>query len=230
MESWKDNFPKEKRYFETKNGILYCGDCLEILKRISDKSIDLILTDPPYGIGADKGVGWGGCAPPRHYKDEWDTRLESSYFVELLRVGKHAMVFGGNFYTDMLPQSNHWVVWDKIGGMFSQKRSISDAELIYTTFKKNSVRKFIVIQQGFIAEERERFHPTQKPVKLIKMILIEYSNENDVICDPFLGSGTTAIACEKLNRHWIGIEKEEKYCEIAKIRIEEELKKPRLFR
>lgn len=91
------------------------GDCLEELKKLSDKSVDLVLTDPPYGIEACSGVGgFGTSATDRHYEGGWDkTRPSAEYFNEILRVSKAAIIFGGNFFADILPQGKHWIVWDK---------------------------------------------------------------------------------------------------------------------
>ena len=218
--SWKDNFPKENRYWENEHGILYCGDCLEIMENFSSKSIDLVLTDPPYGINSDRGVG-GGELAGRRYNDRWDIRPTKEYFDLLLNCGRNVIIFGGNFFTDLLPVGTHWIVWDK-SGEIKFNNPYSGAELLWTNFNKNIIKKYIVIQAGFIAEEKVRFHPTQKPVKLLVMILDDYSIENDIVLDPFLGSGTTAVACERLNRRWIGIEINEKYCQIAVERLRQQ--------
>ena len=91
-------------------------------------------------------------------------------------------------------------------------------------------KKYTVINYGFITEQVEkRIHPTQKPLLLFISILDDFSKEGDIILDPFFGSGTTAVACERLNRHWVGIEIEEKYCEIAVKRIEKERQQLKLW-
>jgi site-specific DNA-methyltransferase (adenine-specific) len=194
------------------------GDCLEIMKQLPDKCIDLILTDPPYGINCAGGVG-GGIAKGRKYTDTWDSKTPTQeVFNELLRVSKNAIIFGGNFFTDKLPQNNHWIVWDKVGEI-KFDNPYSGAELAWTNIQKNTVKKYVVIQAGFIAQEKERYHPTQKPVSLFKGILQDYSKENELILDPFLGSGTTAIACQNLHRNFIGIEIDKKYCDISESRL-----------
>ena len=202
---------------------IICGDCLEVMKGIPDKSVDLVLTDPPYGIGADKGVGgFGSSKTDKHYKDNWDIRPSKQVFDELLRVGKSVIIFGGNFFTDLLPIGKHWIVWDKVGQIDFQN-PFSDCELAWTNVDKKSVKKYIVIQQGFVAEEKDRFHPTQKPVGLFGRILDDYSDENNLILDPFLGSGTTAVACKHLKRNFIGIEISPEYCKIAEERLRQEI-------
>ena len=89
-----------------------CSDCLPILNSLPDKCVDLVLTDPPYGIGADKGVG-GGVSKGKKYEGDWDVRPLVDIFEEIIRVSKNQIIFGGNFFTDMLPVNGHWIVWDK---------------------------------------------------------------------------------------------------------------------
>lgn len=224
-----------KPYFESKLGKLYHGDCLEILPLIEDK-VDLVLTDPPYGIGMSTGFGgdasFGGFPGKekikrRHYGDTWDFQKPNKEIFNILIKNK-CIISGGNYFTDILPQGNHWLVWDKLTTM----PSASDCELIWTNIKRNSVQKYTWEFNGLITqapEDKERIHPTQKPLGLWKLILQDYSKENDLILDPFSGSGTTAVACEDLYRRWICIEKEEKYCELSAKRIEQFLKQGRLF-
>jgi len=208
-------------YHETEHGVLYCGDCLEILPTLDVKA-DLVLTDPPYGIKMSKGFDvpesnrFGDC---NKYDDDWDNERPPKILFDLLAsMSVPMIVFGGNYFTDLLPQGNHWAVWDKKITM----PTFSGAELIWTNIKRNSVKVFRYAFNGL--ENREtRFHPTQKPANLIGMILNEYSKEQDLILDPFAGSGTTAIACIRYKRKYILIEKEEKYCKIAAKRIDTEL-------
>ena len=197
---------------------IYHGDCREILPSIPDKSIDLVLTDPPYGIKRDKGFegfeGFGGFGPPiarrRYEQDNWDAeRINATTIKDVLRVSKQAIIFGGNYYADILPQGKHWLAWDKLNTM----PTFGDCELAWTNIPRNSVKKYTVEYNGLIGKEHDRKHPTQKPVKLFARILADYSS--NLILDPFLGSGTTAYCAKKLNRYCIGIEIEEKYCEIA---------------
>ena len=200
------------------------GDCLEVMKEMPDKCVDLVLTDPPYGIGADKGVGgYGSSKTDNHYKDNWDNATPNKeVFDEILRVGKDVIIFGGQFFTDKLPPNGHWIVWDKKGNI-TFDNPFGDCELAWTNLNKKSVKKYVCIQQGFISEERDRFHPTQKPVKLFSNIIKDYCPEGGVVLDPFLGSGTTAVACKQLKRNFIGIEISEKYCEIARQRLRQEI-------
>lgn len=195
-------------------------DCLEFMKSLPDKCIDLVLTDPPYGINADKGVGgFGSSKTDKHYKGNWDNKTpDIEVFNQIFRIGKKVIIFGGNFFTDKLPVNGHWIVWDKKGGIVFDN-PFGDCELAWTNYDKKSVKKYIVIQQGFVSEERDRFHPTQKPVKLMGNILNDYTKENDLILDCFAGAGSTLIACKQLNRRYIGCEISSEYCEIAKSRL-----------
>lgn len=212
----------EKMKFQNMINKVICGDCLEVIRDIPDESVDLVVTDPPYGIGAEKGTdGFGECKNKvRRYKDKWQ-EPKKEWFNEILRVSKNAIIFGGNYYTHWLPLGKHWIVWDKTGTI-SFKNPFSKCELAWTNIDKNMVEKYTYIQQGFICEEKIGKHPTQKPLPLIINIVTDYSQENSIILDPFLGSGTTAVACKQLNRNFIGIEINPDYCKIARKRLEQE--------
>ena len=220
-----------KPYYETELGKLYHGDCLEVMPQL--EPVDLVLTDPPYGIKRDKGFGkdegFRGFGKPiyrRNYNDNWDNERPHKEFFDLIIKTELVLIFGGNFFTDILPAGTHWIVWDKLNTM----PSFGDCELIWTNSKRKSIKKITYEYNGLIGKEGKRYHPTQKPTGLCILLLEEYSNLLDVICDPMIGSGTTAIACERLNRRWIGIEISEEYCEIAVKRIENERKQLKLFK
>lgn len=194
-------------------------DCLEFMRTLPDKCIDLVLTDPPYGINADKGVGgFGSSKTDKHYKGDWDSQTPAQeYFDEILRISKKAVIFGGNFFTDKLPVNGHWIVWDKKGDI-AFDNPFGDCELAWTNINKKSVKKYKVIQQGFITEEKERYHPTQKPVHLFRQIIEDYS-EDGIVFDPFLGGGTTALACKQIGRDFIGCEISKEFYDIANERL-----------
>jgi len=211
-------------YYEEKNPDLkiYCGDCLEILPLLP--KVDLVVTDPPYGIKMDKGFegfeGFGGfgkkIARKRYEDDNWDSeRPSANHFNTFLKKANLCIVWGGNFFADILPKSKHWIVWDKLNTM----PSFGDCELAWTNSPRNSVKKVTIEYNGLIGKEPIRQHPTQKPVKLMNYCLQNYSGGGQTILDPFLGSGTTLVACKELNRNGIGIEISEKYCAIAKQRL-----------
>jgi DNA modification methylase len=201
---------------------IYNMDALEGLKQLEDKSIDIIITDPPYGINADKGVGGFGSSPKtaKHYEDNWDNQTPTKeVFDEMLRVAKKVFIFGGNFFTDKLPVGKSWIVWDKTGEI-KFDNPFSDCELIWTNLDKCSIKKIIAIQQGFIKDKElnnQRYHPTQKPTKIIREIL--KNCEGDIVLDCFMGSGTTAKMAILNKRNWIGSEISEEYCKILERRI-----------
>ena len=203
---------------------IQCRDCLTGMREIPDKSIDLVITDPPYGIKRDKGFegfeGFGGFGAPiarKQYDGEWDSeRPPKEYFDEIQRISKNAIIFGGNFFTDILPQGNHWIVWDKQNTM----PTFGDCELAWTNFPRNSVKLFTHCYNGLIGKERDpRTHPTQKPVKLFEWIIKNYAKEGDTICDPFFGSGSCLVAAVRMGHQFIGFEKELSYFEKAQVRI-----------
>jgi DNA modification methylase len=201
---------------------LICGDCTDpaVVARVmgGEKAI-LCLTDPPYGIERDKGfggaVGFDGKGKPiprRQYSDAWDSeRPSAETFDGILGQSKQAIFFGGNFFADILPMSTHWIVWDKNNTM----PTFGDCELAWTNFDRHSVKKYEITYNGLIGKEAERFHPTQKPVALFSAILGDYSEGVEVVFDPFLGSGTTLIACEQLGRKCRAVELSAAYCAVA---------------
>jgi len=214
-----------KPYYSDKYVQIFHGDCRDILPSL--EPVDLVLTDPPYGIDMASGfsgcVGFKGKGSPierRQYPDTWDKlRPDEDTIKLILHTGKEAIVFGGNHMADILPVSSHWIVWDKLNTM----PSFGDCELLWTNIDRKSVKRYIVEWNGLIGKEETRYHPTQKPVKLISLLIADYSKENALILDPFLGSGTTAYCAKKLQRRCIGIEIEEKYCEIAARRCQQEV-------
>lgn len=219
-------------YYETKLGKLYHGDCLKVMQELDVKA-DLCLTDPPYGIGAYSTgtMGGRGLASQSSYKaTDWDSEIPPQAIFELIKFQCcNSIIFGGNYFAEYLRNSPCWLVWDKDNG----KTYFADCELAWTSFK-TAVRKFRFKWQGMLQEhmgkqKEKRYHPTQKPVPLMKWCLENYSKESDLILDPFFGSGTTGVACELMNRRWIGIELDEEYCEIAAKRIEEASKQHALF-
>ena len=202
---------------------LRLGDCLEIMKTIPDKSIDLVLTDPPYGINiASKGtVGVEVLAKLKDYgSSDWDkSSPPQEYFNEMLRVSKIAVIFGGNYFTDKLPPNKCWICWDK---QIPKGFTKAQMELAWTNSTTYS-RLYSSLWHGMIRNrnfgDEERYHPTQKSIQIIKYILNDFSGKNQTILDPFMGSGTTGVACKELGRNFIGIEISPEYFKIAERRI-----------
>ena len=162
------------------------------------------------------------CKPTDYGHYEWDKeRLSKQYFDEIFRVSKNQMIFGGNYYTDYLSPSSCWVIWDKSNeGHFSN--DFADCELIWTSFKSSAkIFRWLwrgVFQQN-MGDKEKRVHPTQKPLKLLEWLINNYSNPQDTILDPFAGSGTTLVACKKLERHFLGFEINPNYFKLAEERL-----------
>ncbi len=210
-----------KPYYQDDAVTIYHGDCREILHQLGP--VDLVLTDPPYGIGEDGGdklrygPGRTHFAIPKHEKLGWDKeRPSQECFDAIMTIAPWWIIFGGNYFTDYLPPSSGWLFWDKlIGGDFS------DGELIYTN-RSAGVRKFAVHSFKDLRGGKDRCHPTQKPLDLIRWCILFFPYA-ELILDPFMGSGTTLRAAKDLGRKAIGIEIEEKYCEIAARRMAQEV-------
>ena len=209
-------------YYEHAGIVIYHGDCRDVLPEL--EPVDLVLTDPPYGVGRDKGFeGFGGFGKPirrrRFEDDNWDdTRPDVDALLGCVNAGKVAIIWGGNFFADVLPRSTHWVFWDKLQTM----PSFGDGELAWTSSKRKSVSKVTVEWNGLLGKKDTRYHPTQKPLSLITWCIEKYTPSNTIL-DPFMGSGTTLRAAKDLGRKAIGIEIEEKYCEIAAKRLAQEV-------
>lgn len=209
------------------------GDCLDVMKSMPDKCIDLVLTDPPYGIditNQSQGKG-GGVAKKIDYKNtNFDKSIPSKYyFDEMKRISKNQIIWGGNYFSEYLENSSCWLVWDKD----NSTTDFADCELAWTNFK-TATRKYKFKWMGMLQEnmknKEKRFHPTQKPVALFQWILYNYSQPGMTILDPFAGSGTTAIACLETGRNYILVEKEPEYIEIINKRIATWKEQGRLFK
>jgi len=205
---------------------LYLGDCLDILPTLEAGSVDAVVTDPPYGIGESgkRNVTRSNLAAVKEYGDyAWDDKLTQRHIEALLKVGHSQVIFGGNFYANWLPPSSSWIVWDK-----DNTGDFADCELAWTSHQK-AVRKFTWRWNGFIKQRPEkRWHPTQKPLALMEWTVVNYTQPGDTILDPFMGSGTTGVACVKTGRNFIGIEIDPDYYAIAEKRIAEAQMQPRL--
>ena len=203
---------------------LYRGCCLEVMQTL-DK-VDAVVTDPPYGINVEvmqnSKERWKSAPTVETGKCEWDKKRIIEFVPLVLRLSQQQVIFGGNYYADLLPPSRSWIVWDKLatGGF-------SDCELAWTSHNRG-VRKFEWLWNGFRKQRpEERFHPTQKPIQLMKWVVKNYTRTN--VFDPFMGSGTTGVAAVQEGRKFIGVEIDERYFQIACKRIEEAQKQLRLF-
>lgn len=214
------------------------ADALLVMPLMGDGLADCAVTDPPYGIGADRNQqnranmqGGAALAASADYgASDWDGQTPTQdAFDQLRRVSKHQVIWGGNYFTDKIPVSPSWIVWDKDNGT----NRYADFELAWTSHKR-AARRFRWKWHGMFQEgqphdpnpfnrKEVRTHPTQKPVKLIEWVLREYTDDNDLIFDPYMGSGTTGVACLRTGRRFMGIEINPKYFEDAKHRLINEL-------
>ena len=201
---------------------LYCGDCLEIMPLLG--KVDAVVTDPPYGIGRDgERSSTGGHGGRRGYEFRgWDQERPSlELFRLILASAEHHIIWGGNYFADIFPPSGKWLVWDK-----GQRIKQSDGELAWTSFN-GALRIFELNRVALLTDGAE--HPTQKPVKLMRWCLQQLPDSAHTILDPFMGSGTTGVACAKLGRKFIGIEIDRTYFDIACERIAKAYDQPDLF-
>ena len=185
----------------------------------------ICITDPPYGIGADEAASknsgkWGW----KYYGEtRWDRKRPiKRVFDEIIRVTEGQVVWGGNYFADILPPSMGWLIWNKCQRAFS----LSDAELAWTSYHK-AIRTFDYSRGAAIQDGKVR--PTQKPIALMRWCIEKFTTEGDIILDPYFGSGTTGVAAVRMGRHFIGIEINPDYCKIAEKRIQDERDKYALF-
>lgn len=194
------------------------GDCLDVLRGMEDKSIDLLLTDPPYGINIAR-QGYIGTKKGAYTKKTWDSAIPTrEYFDEMRRVSKHQIIWGGNYFTAHLPASRCWLVWYKKDGL--PRNSFADCELAWTSFDRNAL-VYNCRWAGFIKDSHDgpKLHPTMKALEVMKWCVREFSREGQTILDPFCGSATTLLAAEQLGRDSIGIEIDAEYVAIGRARL-----------
>jgi len=206
---------KQYEYYRTKLGVLYCGDCLDIISTIEPNSIDFVFADPPYGIN----------------KAEWDKFYPIGFEQELLRISISGVAITPG-------QENIATCINQIGEEY--KGILCGRNKNGMTFGKVGFENWIPVVLGgkikrgqnyfeFSVRGKKPEHPSPKPISFILQLILRFTKNGDTVLDPFLGSGTTAVACEQLNRQWIGCEISEKYCEIAAKRLEQETAQLKLF-
>jgi len=214
----------QEPYFRdpTADIVIYCGDCRDILPLIPSKSIDLVLTDPPYNVGKEYGQYDDNNPNYDNFSSEW--------FNEANRVARLLAFTPGvvNFQDWVRRKKASWIASWQISNGVSRGGQIQfitwEPILIYGRIKMKVNRDTYNIPIGFQLEGLQ--HPCPKPVRLWDLLVLDYSLDSDLILDPFLGSGTTAYCAKKLNRKCIGIEIEEKYCLIAKNRLAQSVMSP----
>lgn len=207
---------------EIGDAVLYCGDCRDIMPEIS---ADTLITDPPYGIGesAGKNASRSNLAVAKDYgNDDWDDQTQDAAVSAAIELTKEAVVFGGNYYN--LAPTPCWLVWDKDNGA----NDFADAELAWTNLDK-AVRLKRYMWNGMLRANNEKRgdHPTQKPIGVMEWAVS--FTKGETVLDPFMGFGTTGVACARMGRKFIGIEIERKYFDIACERIEAAYAQGRLF-
>ena len=211
--------------------VAYNIDCMTYMATLPDKAFELAIVDPPYGIGADKaqnaaaeqrekargkskaGRGW------KRYKDtNWDNKVpDAEYWKELFRVSKNQIVWGGNYFTEYLPSSMGWIIWNKMQREFS----LADGEMAWTSFDR-ALRIFDLSRGEALAINNDtggRFHPTQKPVALYEWLLTHYAKPGDRILDTHLGSGSSRIAAYNLGFDFVGCEIDKDYFKAQEARF-----------
>ena len=215
------------------NQRLILGDCLQVMPLLG--RFDACITDPPYGIGADEeqrsaalsriaagGKSKAGRGWKLYAETAWDKdRPAPEAFAAILTCSKEQIIWGGNYFADLLPPTMRWLAWDKGQRDFS----LADMELAWTSQQK-AVRVFTygrgkAVQDG-------KVHPTQKPVALMEWCL-GFLPDAKTILDPFMGSGTTLVACQRMGRAGTGIELDPDYFDIACRRVDEAARQPDLL-
>ena len=178
-----------------------CEDNMKLMSRYPDNYFDLAIVDPPYGMPKDSTHGRGKLKNRilnNGSVENWDIKPNPEYFVELERVSKNQIIWGGNYFADLLQPTKGWIYWDKKPN--GENLTFSDGELAWTSFNK-PLKSFNYgwIGFGMVNSGEKKIHPTQKPVQLYKWILKNYAQDGFKIIDTHLGSGSHAIAVEEMN-------------------------------
>ena len=215
------------------------GDCMDYMETLENNAFDWAIVDPPYGIGFDghhtitkEGHKGFSAKKELHAKKDWDSQRPSAeYFTELQRISKNQIVWGGNYFADLLPPKKGWIFWDK-KITNANNMNFSDGELAWTS-SDGILRRFTYDWIGFgylnNPQKEKKIHPTQKPVQLYEWILDTYVKEGSKIIDTHLGSGSIAEACWNRKFDLVGIEIDTDYYTKASKRLEAHKKQLTLF-
>ena len=199
-------------YYDDGVAVIYHADCRDLL---GDLLADVVVTDPPYGINwAASGSIARGVPPIVGDHAPFDPAFLLHY---------RCVLFGANHYAHLLPPSRGWLIWDKITRN-DVRWVLGDAEMAWTNCIPR-IRVFRHLWAGYhrASESATAYHPTQKPVALMTWVLSLVSEPGEIVLDPFMGSGSALVAAKQLGRRAIGIEIEERYCEIAANRLRQEV-------
>lgn len=204
-----------------------CGDSTDfgaLTHLLDGKEIDLVFTDPPYGIdvvkndkvGADFGIAKKGNYSKVIADDTTDTA--ENFYNTTKEIAERFIIWGGNYFTKFLPFSDTWLIWDKRGDS-GIKNTFADGEMAWVSFH-NQVRIYTQLWNGMIreGEKEKRVHPTQKPINTLASIITDFTNDNELVYDGFLGSGSTLMACEQTDRTCYGMELDPKYVDVIRKR------------
>lgn len=221
-------------YYEQSGIAIYHCEALAVLDQwegLRTQSFDLLLTDPPYGIGEAAGrnrtrsgaTKFGGVTGKRveavdYGVSDWDDSTQPEALALARQISKHHIIFGGNYYD--LPKTRCWLFWDK-----DNSGDFADGELAWTNLDK-AVRRLIYRWNGMLQQpgraKEVRVHPTQKPEPVMVWALTQAPADVKTVLDPFMGSGTTLVAAKRLGKQAVGIEREERFCEVAAKRLSQE--------
>ena len=200
-------------------------DNMILMARYPDNYFDLAIVDPPYGININMNMGLKKNKRIKHERKKWDSEIPADlYFKQLLRVSKHQIVWGGNYFPYLWKEPcKHFIFWDKV---VAKEMSFSDGEMAWTSFNM-AIKKFTY--RNISTNGISKIHPTQKPVKLYEWLLMNYAKENDKILDTHLGSGSIAIACHNLGFDLTACELDTDYYNAAMKRLKEHQSQIRMF-
>lgn len=206
---------------------LILGDCLEVMPLLG--KVDAVVTDPPYGTadawqgGFSVSSGWSRQGGMKAKRNAWDAeRPSKDCFDMILEKSKEQIIWGGNYFADLLPPSMRWLAWDKCQRNFT----LADFELAWTS--QNKAARAFNLSRTQAAKDGKENHATPKPIALMQWCL-GFLPDAETILDPFMGSGTTLVACAKLGRTGIGIELDPDYFQIACERVQKAYDQPDLF-
>lgn len=200
--------------------IIYHGDCLDILPIID--SVDAIVTDPPYNLQKYNTRGFNkNWAYPADEILAWDNAITIDHINLMFDKSKNQILWGGNYYLDLLPRTKQMLVWNKM----LRGLHFNDCEIAWCSQFKEACRVF----DYHVSRNQNKLHPTAKPVELMRWCLSLLPSDTVSICDPFLGSGTTGVAAVNMGMSFVGIEKEQKYFDVSVKRIADAISRPELF-
>lgn len=204
--------------------ILHLGDSLDFMRTLLNDGYDWVITDPPYGIGVQDNYGIGNRGDKA--KDPsltWDGKSpDREYFAEIKRISENQIIWGANYHNCFDPQGGA-IIWDKL-----QPLPDSSQCEIASISNYRKVFKYTQRWTNYV-NTKETDHPTEKPISLFIWLLDKFTRPGDTIFDPFMGTGTTGVACMQLGRRFIGVEISPEYYAIAKRRIEAAAAQPLLM-